>query len=245
MSDSGIHFLDAQGPAGTRVYVIGDVHGCFLQLKTMHETILGEIARDKVADWRIVFVGDYCDRGPDVRATYDYLVECRRKDPRIVALLGNHDAGFLDFLAKPDAYGLFARHGGHETAASYGVDLDLRTPGSMRITHEALVRAVPTSHRDFIESLSLTVEFGDFFICHAGIRPGIALNRQDPLDLIWIRSEFLDFPGLHPRIIVHGHTPCAKAEIMPNRVNVDTGAVWNGMLTALVIDGPEKRLIQV
>lgn len=245
MPDDGVHYLDASGPHGIRIYVIGDVHGCLDLLRAMHEKIKAEIARENVSDWRIVLVGDYCDRGPDVRSTIDYLIGCCDADARIIALMGNHDQGFLDFLARPDTRSVFARYGGIETAASYGVKLDLRTPGSTRICHETLVRSVPQEHRRFLESLPLTAEFGDFFICHAGIRPGVPLHLQTPDDLVWIRSEFLDYPHLHSKVIVHGHTPCTQAEIMPNRVNVDTGAVWNGELTALVIDGGEKRLMQV
>ncbi len=245
MSGTGVHYLDAKGPAGVRIYIIGDVHGCIDLLKSMQEKIHSEIERDKVDDWRIVLVGDYCDRGPHVRATVEHLIDCCTGNRRYVALQGNHDQGFLDFLDRPNPRGLFSRYGGIETAASYGVELDLRTSGSTRICHEALVRAVPATHREFLSSLPLTAEFGDFFVCHAGIRPGLPLDRQDPDDLVWIRSDFLDYPGLHPKVIVHGHTPCAVAEVMPNRVNVDTGAVWSGKLSALVIDGQDKRMIEV
>lgn len=245
MSGTGVHYLDANGPVGTRLYVVGDVHGCIGLLRAMHEKILAEIEREAVVDWRIIFVGDYCDRGPDVRSTIDFLIEICQRDERIIALTGNHDQSFLRFLEQPDAHGLFSRYGGEQTAASYGVELDVRTAGSTRICHDALVQAVPLEHRDFLGSLPLTAQFGDFFICHAGIRPNVPLDRQDPEDLVWIRSAFLDWPELHSKVIVHGHTPCSAPEIMSNRVNVDTGAVWSGVLTALVIDGNEKRLIDV
>ncbi|MEZ5809785.1 MAG: metallophosphoesterase family protein [Rhizobiaceae bacterium] len=245
MTADGIHYLDARAPHGLRVYVIGDVHGCFGLLRDMHDRIRAEIERDRVEDWRIVHVGDYCDRGPDVRGVVDFLIDISAADDRVIALKGNHDLGFVQFLLEPDANGLFANYGGAQTAASYGVELDLRTPGSLKIAHEALCRAVPRAHRDFLASLPLTAEFGDFFICHAGIRPGVPLDRQRPHDLLWIRSEFLDYPHPHPKLIVHGHTPQTAAEVMANRVNVDTGAVWSGALTALVIDGADKRLLEV
>lgn len=244
LTAGGIHYLDARAPEGLRLYVIGDVHGCLGLLRQLHDRIHAEIERDKVGDWRIVHVGDYCDRGPEVRQVIDYLIGMSATDDRVIALQGNHDLGFVQFLLEPDANGLFANYGGPQTAASYGVELDLRTPGSLKIAHEALCRAVPPAHRDFLASLPLTAEFGDFFICHAGIRPGVPLDRQVPQDLLWIRSEFLDYPNLHPKVIVHGHTPQTSAEEMANRVNVDTGAVWSGVLTALVVDGAEKRLLE-
>ena len=89
------------------------------------------------------------------------------------------------------------------------------------------------------------LSFGDFFFCHAGIRPGVALADQTKQDLIWIREEFLRHPRLHPKVVVHGHTPTAEPEVMANRVNVDTGAFATGRLSALVIDGAEKRIMEV
>ena len=97
----------------------------------------------------------------------------------------------------------------------------------------------------FLRDLPRSVETGDYFFCHAGIRPGVPLNRQDPEDLIWIRDSFLNFAGLHPKVVVHGHTPSPEPEVMANRVNVDTGAFRTGVLTALVIEGADKRIMQV
>ena len=91
------------------------------------------------------------------------------------------------------------------------------------------------------------MSFGDFFFCHAGIKPGIALERQVPEHLVWIRDEFLDYPDLHPKVVVHGHTPCAVPEVMPNRVNIDTAAGYGGPLTAAVfndVDAPPISFIQ-
>ena len=87
--------------------------------------------------------------------------------------------------------------------------------------------------------------FGDFFFCHAGVKPGVPLDEQDPADLIWIRWAFLSHTGLYEKVIVHGHTPVTRPELLPNRVNVDTGAFLSGRLTALVIDGAEKWVLTV
>jgi serine/threonine protein phosphatase 1 len=73
----------------------------------------------------------------------------------------------------------------------------------------------------------------------------VPLDRQDPQDLIWIRDSFLSYPDLHPKVIVHGHTPGETAEVMGNRVNLDTLAYASGRLTALVVDGATKRLLEV
>ena len=97
----------------------------------------------------------------------------------------------------------------------------------------------------FLRALKFSCAFGDFFFCHAGIRPGIALESQVPADLVWIREAFLDFQGLHPKVIVHGHTPSREPEIRANRVNVDTGAFRSGVLSALVVEGDDKQILRV
>lgn len=240
---TGMHYLDARGPVGMRIYAIGDIHGHLELLSAMRARIASEIARDLPADWRIIHLGDLVDRGPDSKGVIDLLIAVTAHDSRNIVLTGNHDVGFLDFLAHPAPDGLFAHNGGAETARSYGVELDFSDRDRLRDGHAALVRAVPQSHIRFLRSLPYSATFGDFFFCHAGIRPGVPLDWQDPHDLMWIRNEFLDHPGLHPKVVVHGHTPQAEAEILPNRVNIDTGVFYSGALTALVIDGADKRLI--
>lgn len=241
---TGISFTDARGPDGIVVYAIGDVHGRLDLLSAMHARIAGDAAR-RGGDWRIVHLGDYVDRGPDSRGVLDLLQRRSVADPRVIALAGNHDTGFLDFLEKPDPDGLFARYGGVETARSYGVSLDLLDPVAFRISCLALDGAVPQEHKAFLANLDRSVGFGDFFFCHAGIRPGVSLDTQDLNDLIWIRGDFHRHEELFPKVIVHGHTPVRAAEILPNRVNLDTGAFASGRLTALVIDGADKQLLSV
>ena len=242
---AGIHFLDAKGPDGIRVYAVGDVHGRRDLIEAMHDRIGEEIARDGVADWRIVHLGDYVDRGPDTAGVLDFLTSRIAGEPRIVALAGNHDVALIDFLAHGDRTQMFRRFGGNDTARSYGTHVDFATAATAEAGRQALARAMPQAHLDFLSGLPRAVAFGDFFFCHAGIRPGVPLERQDPEDLIWIREPFLGHPGLHPKVIVHGHTPHDEAELMPNRVGLDTLAYASGRLTALAVDGRTKRLLEV
>lgn len=229
-------------PEGMRLYAIGDIHGCHDLLAQMHERIDAEIARDRPADWRIVHVGDYCDRGPDTKGVLDFLIERMAADPRVICLRGNHDEGFLSFIAGRPGAGLFINYGGETTAASYGVKSDF---SNLARTREALIAAMPDSHVRFLSTLPHSMSFGDFFLCHAGIRPGIAMDKQDPQDLIWIRETFLDYPHLHPKVVVHGHTPAPQVEIMGNRVNVDTRAFASGRLSGLMVDGDRRAILEV
>jgi serine/threonine protein phosphatase 1 len=111
--------------------------------------------------------------------------------------------------------------------------------------HAKLCDAVPEEHVAFLRSLPHSVTFGDFFFCHAGIRPDVAIERQNPQDLIWIRDVFHDHSGLYPKVIVHGHTPVPEVEVKANRVNVDTLAWHSGTLSALAVNDDDKRIIDV
>ncbi|TPI85523.1 metallophosphoesterase [Mesorhizobium sp. B2-8-9] len=248
MTEPGIHYLDARGPDGMRLYAIGDVHGRHDLLAAMHRHIESELEHAPGSDWRIIHLGDYVDRGPDSRSVIDFLIETRKRDPRNIMLAGNHDIGMLEFLAEAEPDGLFVNYGGVQTAQSYGVDLlrDGHWYGKAQAIargHMALVKAVPHSHIDFLQSLTFSATFGDFFFCHAGIRPGVPLDRQNQQDLIWIRDAFHDHPGLFSKVIVHGHTPVPEAEVKANRVNVDTLAWKSGTLSALAVNGGDKRIL--
>lgn len=242
---AGVHFQDAKGPPDLRIYAIGDIHGRLDLLLKMYDAIIEHRDRQPVADWRIIHLGDYVDRGSDSKGVIDFLIRATEQEARVIALAGNHDVGFLDFLAAPNPEELFAHNGGRETALSYGVRIDFSDRAAFPAQAEALREAVPEAHRDFLRGLKFSCEFGDFFFCHAGIRPRIPLDSQDPNDLIWIREAFLKFEGLHPKIIVHGHTPSPEADVRANRVNVDTGAFRSGVLTALVVEGGDKHIMRV
>jgi len=85
---------------------------------------------------------------------------------------------------------------------------------------------------------------GDYFFVHAGVRPGRPLHDQADLDLIWIRDEFLDATEPYGKIVVHGHTPEPEPVVRPNRIGIDTGAVFSGRLTALRLQNGERSFLQ-
>jgi len=230
----------ARAPEGIRLYAIGDVHGCDELLAEAHEKVARDLETRPAADYRIIHVGDYGDRGPDTEAVIERLSVLSTAEPLIICLRGNHDELLLGFLSDPIETGpTFLANGGDATLASYGVKLGLLT---MLVTDHAklaarLAERMPASHRAFLNALSLTARFGDYLFCHAGIRPGVPLERQLPHDLTWIRDEFLLSGADHGVVVVHGHTPAAEPEVLPNRINIDTGAVFTGRLTCLALDG--------
>ena len=79
---------------------------------------------------------------------------------------------------------------------------------------------------------------------HAGLRPDVALDRQQEQDLIWIREPFLSYPGLHfGKTVIHGHTPVSEPDIGVGHIGIDTGAVYSGRLTSIVLEGESYRFI--
>ena len=132
------------------------MHGRLDLLAEMHAQIAADIMRVRPADWRIVHLGDYVDRGPDSRGVIEFLIRQTAMDGRNISLAGNHDIGFLDFLAEPQPDGLFALYGGVQTAQSYGVELDLSDMVGFGESCRALRRAVPQSHRDFLQALKFS-----------------------------------------------------------------------------------------
>lgn len=252
MAVKGVQYSEAAAPEGVRLYAIGDVHGRLDLLQAMLGRIDAELAIDRPDDWRIILLGDYVDRGPDSRGVVAELLARRQQDNRHIVLAGNHDAGFVGFLDKPDPGGLFMQFGGLQTALSYGVAL--KRPyrhgieeGERGFQESAaqLQQAVPPAHVAFLRKLPRGCLAGDFFFCHAGIRPRVPIEKQDPEDLIWIRNDFLLYGELHPKVVVHGHTPGDQPDIRDNRVNIDTRAFETGVLTALVVDGTQKRFLTI
>jgi serine/threonine protein phosphatase 1 len=226
-----------------RIYVIGDIHG----RSDLLDTMVGEIERDlrenPTADSLTVTLGDYVDRGPDSRGVLDRLAY-NPFPTRYIALKGNHEAMFEAFLRDPTVASQWRRFGGLETLHSYGVSVAAVMIGKgFEEACTKLRQAVPEEHLRFLESLKLSLSVGDYFLCHAGVRPGVALERQRAEDLLWIREEFLNSRTSFGKVVVHGHTPTASPEVLPTRINIDTGAFATGRLTCLVLEGGKRRFL--
>lgn len=229
-------------PDGMRVYAIGDMHGRADLLAHLYALIDADLARRPPAQVMHIMLGDYIDRGPASREVID-LILARSVQHRVVALKGNHDSFVLQALDDPSAMGDWLLMHGVETLASYG--LTAATVAKSRVSDlaQAFAAVLPAPHLEFFRGLKCSFSCGDFFFAHAGVRPGIALDRQSEEDLLWIRQDFLRHDGDFGKMIVHGHTPVRNVERRANRIGIDTAAYASGKLTALVIEGSTLRLI--
>lgn len=232
----------------------------------MLDQALSLIAADGGDDARIVFLGDYTDRGPDSRSVIETLIAGRDTDRNWIFLKGNHDRMFSNFVrrgiehdnrVKSGISWLNPRLGGAETLGSYGIGGGLgpsflhpqggglETLASYDIATGDLTPAqiialaqkqVPEAHLDFLDTLPLIYQTDDLLFVHAGLRPGIALEDQDPEDLIWIRDGFLDSDHDFGKLIVHGHTALEHPQHFGNRIDLDGGAGYGRPLIPAVFE---------
>ena len=225
-------------PSGHRVYAIGDVHGCLDRLRAIHDLIAEDLAARPVDEAVLVHVGDYVDRGPD-SAGVVALLAAGAPVPNVltVNLMGNHEHMMLAALAtgETETTELWLANGGADTLQSWGV------PRSAQPREWPTY--LPMPHLMFLRDLALRHEVGGYLFVHAGIRPGIPLDRQSRHDLMWIREPFLSWSELFGPVVVHGHTPRQEPVVRPNRIGIDTGAVMGGVLTCVILEGDKLGFI--
>jgi serine/threonine protein phosphatase 1 len=158
-----------------------------------------------------------------------------------VFLKGNHEEALLQFLSNASIGKTWENFGGVATLASYGV---LHGSGeSWPDTRAAFAMALPEAHLAFYKNLRLHHAVGDYLFVHAGLRPYVRLEDQMEHDLLWIREEFLESEATFGQVVVHGHTPTREPVLRHNRIGIDTGACHTGKLTALVLEGRERRFL--
>jgi serine/threonine protein phosphatase 1 len=230
-------------PAGTRYYVIGDIHGRLDLYDAMIAAIEDDDALGPAADTRVVLLGDLIDRGPD-SAGVVARTRAWQSGRNVRVLAGNHEDMFLAAFDRPEALRHFLRHGGRETILSYG--LSTRQLGTLSLDElfEYLPQLVPQAERDYLAAFEPLIIAGDYVFAHAGINPERPLCDQTRGDLLWIREPFLRHEGPLEKVVVHGHTIFSRVMDCGNRIGIDTGAFRSGVLTALVLEGDQRRIIQ-
>lgn len=228
-----LHPAPARLPADRRVYAIGDIHGCLDRLRTLHDAIAADLAARPVPAAVLIHLGDLVDRGPDSAQVVTHLATAPPPAgiTETLTLRGNHEAMMLAALDAPDrddAALVWMQNGGADTLLSWGV--------SRRVEPRDWAAALPADDVAFLRALPLSRRDGGYLFVHAGIRPGVPLDRQDPHDLMWIREPFLSSKLDHGAVVVHGHTPQPNPVLRANRIGIDTGAVMGGALTCLVLE---------
>lgn len=236
---------DTQAPSETaRIYTIGDIHGRLDLLDRAIDAIKRDV-KERGPAALTVTLGDYVDRGPSSNGVLERLAANPFPTP-YVALKGNHETFMEAFLADPTFGPQWRDFGGVETLHSYGVPVGRLTMGrNYNEAARALREALPASHTDFMQTFKTSHSHGRYFLCHAGVRPGVPLDRQDERDLLWIRGEFLDSDMDFGKIVIHGHTPVERPEVKANRINIDTGAFATGQLTCVALDEHGHRFLKV
>lgn len=202
-----------------RVYAVGDIHGSLRQL----HSLVTRCERDAAGrPMKFVFIGDYIDRGPESRGVVEYVMNLQsRFAANAICLMGNHEALALWAIENDGNANNWTLNGGDMTLRSYGA---------------ASARDIPADHIEWFRSLQPAFDDGQRLFVHAGIDPARPLDQQDEHDLLWIREPFLSDQRDYGRLVVHGHTPTRTGmpDLRRNRLNIDTGAVFGGPLTAAV-----------
>jgi serine/threonine protein phosphatase 1 len=231
-------------PDGMRVYCVGDIHGRDDLLREMAGRVEADLANRSFDQAVTVFLGDYVDRGLGSMRVVEQLA--RGEWPtRIITLAGNHEDLLLAFLEDAATLEDWRSFGGLETLYSYGVDVGSAMVGrDFEVVQREFVARFPQSHRHFLGTLKICTTIGDYFFCHAGVRPGVQLDRQRREDLLTIRAPFLTSQVEHGKLVVHGHTPSAAPEVRPNRIGIDTAAFGTNRLTCLVLEQDQRRFLQ-
>lgn len=213
-----------------RTFVVGDIHGCVDELDGLLDGIAPGV------DDKVVFLGDYIDRGPSPKGVIDRLLRLQREGPQCVFLKGNHEDMFLGFLGRGGRYGeMFLRNGGAATLRSYGVEW---------CGGPEVAAAMPPDHLSFLDHLELTHAHESFFCVHAGLNPDNPIDQQNPEDLLWIRDEWLPCRHDFPFTVLFGHTPLRAPMVdLPYKIGLDTGLVYSNLLSCFELSS--RRVFQI
>jgi hypothetical protein len=196
-----------------RTVIVGDVHGCLDELSELLERVA--FAEGD----RLVSVGDLVVRGPRPGAVVDLAIRLGA-----CAVRGNHEDRLLRARADPTR----------------------RMSAATTETATALGRR----HWSFLEALPLWLDLPEHGVrvVHAGVRPGVPIERQAPRTLMYVRC--LDPSGEPDEQrgdalwgarydeaphIVFGHNAAEDPQIHAKATGLDTGAVYGGRLTAMVL----------
>ena len=210
-----------------KTFIVGDVHGCLDMLKTL----MGVIGWSPETD-RLIFLGDFIDRGAQSKGVVDFVLEIAKLSERVECLMGNHERILLDFMDGKDTNTFFL-NGGLATLNSYRTDQQ-KYGGFL----------IPDDHLSFFRSLKRIIELKDYYVVHAGFRPGVPIPNQSTEDLLWIRDSFIFSNYFFGKKVIFGHTPFAQPLVMENKIGLDTGAVYGNKLTCLELPSLKFHFVE-
>jgi serine/threonine protein phosphatase 1 len=213
----------------SKIFAIGDVHGCCEHLRML----ITHLDIDRQND-TVVFIGDYIDRGSAPREVVDYVIGLQDEVKNVICLLGNHEQMFLRYLDGFDEE-MYLSNGGRTTLSAYGISPSASPP--------ARKAKIPQDHLDFFQSLLPYYETKDYIFVHAGLTPGVPLAKQEVHDLLWIRQDFINSNYDFGKTVIFGHTRLSSPLIGPKMIGIDTGVVFGGMLTCVEL--PAGKIHQV
>ncbi len=214
-------------------YVVGDIHGCLAELTRLLEAL------PLKAEDKLIFLGDYVDRGPDSKEVVSYLLDLQdRANHEMIFLKGNHEDMLMAYLGLQGKHGdMFLFNGGWATLASYGITGRNSDP-------KALLSMMPDSHLEFFKRLNIYHIIEPFLCVHGGIHPKKALEEQIEDEMLWIRDEFIWNSHRLPYTVLFGHTPLQEVLFqLPYKIGLDTGLVYGNTLSCL--ETTEKVLYQI
>lgn len=192
-----------------RIFAIGDIHGCIETLQALMENIR-PMAKDK-----IIFLGDYIDRGPDPKKVLDYLIDLQKQGKDIITLKGNHEYMFLQ-----SQYGKNELLAWMYNGAKYTLD-------SFAVTS---VNEIDSQYFEFIENMPCYYVYDNFYFVHAGFNEDLIFT--DTKAMVWIRKEKYKSDFFRNKVIIHGHTPHKLEDLKQELtnpagvINLDTGCVY-------------------
>ena len=254
----------APASAPRPVFAIGDVHGRADLLDALISTIFRLVNEDSLDDVLLVTLGDYVDRGPRGIAVLKQVLDgISRPGIEAVCLPGNHEQFLVHFLEskgeeRAEVLWTWLRNGAGANARELGLS-DAMAASRPDAFASALSYELGAKRLERLLGLSNHHRLDRYLFVHAGIHPAVGLaaldrnwrrlprswpdEEQDPL---WVRGPFLTFDGEHEDkiVVVHGHTPRDEAELLGNRIGIDTGAYFSGCLTCVQLSGDRLRLIQ-
>jgi serine/threonine protein phosphatase 1 len=229
---------------GERVYAVGDLHGRLDLLQRLLKQLELDAQDREPAITTLLFLGDVIDRGDQSCQLIELIRRSQANGEGVLLLCGNHEELLL---ASADGNAMAQRiwldNGGAATLRSFGIDCELFEASAAEERSRMIHRHVGQKVLDWLGSLPLFYRTGDYYFCHAGVRPGVPLEAQQREDLLWIRDVFLGSRAWHGAVVVHGHSEADAVEEVHNRINVDTGAYRTDILTAIGLEGTNRWFI--